>query len=118
MPMSVNFRWKSPGLVAARADQDGVGAGLASLGDAIARMKSSRNERAQQERRNAIEDENRAIAAEDRARAIAEQDRRNKAYGEAADLIRGRSAERESLLKERAEIVAQINAIKSRMGGV
>lgn len=118
MPMSVNFRWKTPGLVAAKADQDGIGEGLASLGDAIARMKASRNERAQQERRNAIEDETRAIAAEDRARAIAEQDRRNKAYGEAADIIRGRSAERERLLQERAEIVARINAIKSRMGGV
>lgn len=111
MPMSVNFRWKTPGLVAAKADQDGIGAGLASLGDAIARMKASRNERAQQDRRNAIEDEN-------RARAIAEQDRRNKAYGDAANIIRGRSAERERLLQERAEIVARINAIKSRMGGV
>lgn len=118
MPMSVNFRWKTPGIVAAKADQDGIGSGLASLGDAIARMKAFRNEKAQQERRNAIEDENRAIAAEDRARAIAEQDRRNKAYGEAAGIIRGRSAERERLLKEREEIVAQINAIKSRMGGV
>ena len=48
MPMSVNFRWKTPGIVAAKADQDGIGAGLASLGDAIARMKASRNEKAQQ----------------------------------------------------------------------
>ena len=116
MPMSVNFRWKTPNVIAAKADPNGVGEGLSSLGEAIARMKASRYAKEQQDRRNAIEDENRAIAAEDRARAISEQDRRNKAYGEAADLIRGRYAERERLLKERAEVVAQINDLKARMG--
>lgn len=118
MPLSVNFRWKTPALSAPQSDAEksNLNENLMQLGDAISRMRASRYNKAQTARRNAIEDENRAIAAEDRARAIAEQERRNKAYGDAADLIRGRSAERERLLKERAEVVEQINELKARMG--
>lgn len=116
MPMSVNFRWKTPNVIAAKSDPEGIGSGLTSLGEAIARTKASRYAKEQQERRNAIEDENRAIAAEDRAREIDEQERRRKAYGDAADIMRGRSAERERLMQERASIVAQINGLKQRMG--
>lgn len=118
MPLSVNFRWKTPALATPQSDAEksNLNENLMQLGDAISRMRASRYNKEQTARRNAIEDENRAIAAEDRARAIAEQERRNKAYGEAADLIRGRSAERERLLNERAEVVAQINELKARMG--
>lgn len=118
MPLSVNFRWKTPALATPQSDAEksNLNENLMQLGDAISRMRASRYNKAQTARRNAIEDENRAIAAEDRARAIAEQERRNKAYGDAANLIRGRSAERERLLKERAEVVEQINELKARMG--
>lgn len=118
MPLSVNFRWKTPALAAPKSDAEksNLNENLMQLGDAISRMRASRYNKAQTARRNAIEDENRAIAAEERAREIDEQERRKKAYGEAADIMRGRSAERERLLQERAEIVAQINGLKQRMG--
>lgn len=118
MPLSVNFRWKTPALATPQSDAEksNLNENLMQLGDAISRMRASRYNKAQTARMNAIEDENRAIAAEDRAREIDEQERRKKAYGDAADLIRGRSAERERLLKERAEVVEQINELKARMG--
>jgi hypothetical protein len=125
MPLSVNFRWKTPALATPQSDAEksNLNENLMQLGDAISRMRASRYNKAQTTRRNAIEDENRAIAAEDRAiaaedraREIDEQERRKKAYGEAADIMRGRSAERERLLQERASIVAQINGLKQRMG--
>lgn len=118
MPLSVNFRWKAPALATPQSDAEksNLNENLMQLGDAISRMRASRYNKAQTARRNAIEDENRAMAAEDRARGIEEQERRNRAYGEAAELIRGRAAERERLLQERAAIVGQINELKTRLG--
>lgn len=104
MPMVVNFRWKSPTLRVPESDaeKNNLNENLMQLGQSIANMKAARYNRDQQERRNAIE--------------AAERERRQKAYGEAADLIRGRSAERERLLQERAAVVAQINELKQRLG--
>lgn len=118
MPLSVNFRWRGSSIETPKseAEKSGLNENLMQLGDAISRVRASRYAKAQQERRNAIEDENRAMAAEDRARGIEEQERRNRAYGEAAELIRGRAAERERLLQERAAIVGQINELKTRLG--
>ncbi len=115
MPMSVNFRWKTPNVIAAKADPNGVGEGLSSLGEAIARMKASRYAKEQQDRRNAIEDENRAIAAEDRNRRIQAEDRQQKLYGETASLIRSRNEERARLVNRRNEIAAKIAEIESRL---
>lgn len=115
MPMSVNFRWKTPNVIAAKSDPEGIGSGLTSLGEAIARMKASRNAKEQQERRNAIEDENRAIEAEDRKRRIQAEDRQQKLYGETASLIRSRKEERSRLVNRRNEITARIAEIESRL---
>lgn len=115
MPMSVNFRWKTPNVIAAKSDPEGIGSGLASLGEAIARMKASRYAKEQQERRNDIEDENRAIAAEDRNRRIQAEDRQQKLYGETASLIRSRKEERSRLVNRRNEITARIAEIESRL---
>ena len=111
MPMVVNFRWKSPTLRVPESDaeKNNLNENLMQLGQSIADIKAARYNREQQERRNAIEDENRAMEA-------AERERRQKAYGEAAGLIRGRSSERERLLQERAAVVAQINELKQRLG--
>lgn len=115
MPMSVNFRWKTPNVIAAKSDPEGIGSGLTSLGEAIARMKASRYAKEQQDRRNAIEDENRAIAAEDRQRRIDAENRQQKLYGETASLIRSRKEERERLVNRRNEIAAKIAEIESRL---
>ena len=115
MPMSVNFRWKTPNVIAAKSDPEGIGSGLTSLGEAIARMKASRYAKEQQERRNDIEDENRAIAAEDRRRRIQAEDKQQKLYGETASLIRSRKEERARLVNRRNEIAAKIAEIESRL---
>lgn len=115
MPMSVNFRWKTPNVIAAKSDPEGIGSGLSSLGEAIARMKASRYSKEQQERRNAIEDENREIAAEDRRRRIQAEDRQQKLYGETSELIRSRKEERARLVNRRNEIVSRIAEIESRL---
>lgn len=115
MPMSVNFRWKTPNVIAAKSDPEGIGSGLTSLGEAIARMKASRYAKEQQERRNAIEDENREIAAEDRRRRIQAEDRQQKLYGETASLIRSRKEERARLVNRRNEIASRIAEIESRL---
>lgn len=115
MPMSVNFRWKTPNVIAAKSDPEGIGSGLASLGESIARMKASRYAKEQQERRNAIEDENREVAAEDRRRRIQAEDRQQKLYGETASLIRSRKEERARLVNRRNEIAAKIAEIESRL---
>lgn len=115
MPMSVNFRWKTPNVIAAKSDPEGIGSGLTSLGEAIARMKASRYAKEQQDRRNAIEDENRAIAAEDRNRRIQAEDKQQKLYGETASLIRSRKEERSRLVNRRNEITARIAEIESRL---
>lgn len=117
MPMSVNFRWKTPNVIAAKSDPEGIGSGLTSLGEAIARMKASRYAKEQQERRNDIEDENRAIAAEDRKRRIQAEDRQQKLYGETASLIRSKAAQRAELVRRREEIVNRINELEQRIGG-
>lgn len=113
--MSVNFRWKTPNVIAAKSDQEGIGSGLTSLGEAIARMKASRYAKEQQDRRNAIEDENREVAAEDRRRRIQAEDRQQKLYGETASLIRSRKEERSRLVNRRNEITARIAEIESRL---
>jgi hypothetical protein len=113
--MSVNFRWKTPNVIAAKSDPEGIGSGLTSLGEAIARMKASRYAKEQQDRRNAIEDENRAIAAEDRRRRIQAEDKQQKLYGETASLIRSRKEERSRLVNRRNEITARIAEIESRL---
>lgn len=117
MPMSVNFRWKTPNVIAAKSDPEGIGSGLTSLGEAIARMKASRYAKDQQERRNAIEDENREVAAEDRRRRIQAEDKQQKLYGETSELIRSKSAQRAELVRRREEIVNRINELEQRIGG-
>lgn len=117
MPMSVNFRWKTPNVISAKSDPEGIGSGLASLGEAIARMKASRYSKEQQERRNAIEDENREVAAEDRRRRIQAEDKQQKLYGETSELIRSKASQRAELVRRREEIVNRINELEQRIGG-
>lgn len=117
MPMSVNFRWKTPNVISAKSDPEGIGSGLTSLGEAIARMKASRYSKEQQERRNAIEDENREVAAEDRRRRIQAEDKQQKLYGETSELIRSKASQRAELVRRREEIVNRINELEQRIGG-
>ncbi len=103
MPMAVNFRWKTPNIQASQNNfvKNGWAEGLSGAATAIAAAKERRYNKAQTERRNAIEDE-------DRARRIAEEDRRKQVYGEAADMMRGKAAERARLVQRADEIRARL----------
>ena len=119
MPLSVNFRWKTPALATPQSDAEksNLNENLMQLGDAISRMRASRYNKEQTERRNAIEDENRAIAAEDWQRRIQAEDRQQKLYGETSELIRSKAAQRAELGRRREEIVIRINELEQRIGG-
>lgn len=107
MALAVNFRWKTPQQQQVRSDweKDGWGEGLDKMANTIANVKRSRYEKAQTERRNAIEDE-------DRRRRMEEEDRRKSVYGEAADMIRGRKAERDRLVAQKTQLENEIKALK------
>ena len=112
MAMAVNFRWKGVNLQAAQPNsvKNGWADSISQAATAIAGMKERRFNREQTERRNRIEDE-------DRSRRIAEEDRRKKVYGEAADMMRGKAAEREALVREAETLRAEIAQLKAQVGG-
>lgn len=112
MPMSVNFNWR-PAQVQVPAyttEQDDLANGMKSIGNAIKEGRQWRWKKAEQERRNRIEDE-------DRARRIAEEDRKKQAYGEAADMMRGELLSIDRLMQRRQEIVSEMEKIKAQLGG-
>lgn len=99
MPMSIAFRWRTPNISAPQStvEKNNVNENLQSIGNSIFQMKLGRR----------MED--------DRQRRIAEEERQKKLYGETADMIRGKAAERETLVKERDRIINEINALKAQM---
>ena len=99
MPMSIAFRWRTPNISEpqSNAEKNNVNENLQSIGSSIFNMKQSRR------------------AEQDRQRRIDEEERQKKLYGETADMIRGKAAEREALVKERERIVNEINALKAQM---
>ena len=103
MAMAVNFRWRGSNLQAAQPNsvKNGWAQSLTQAATAITDMKNRRFNKEQAERRNRIEDE-------DRARRIAEEDRRKQVYGEAADMMRGKAAERARLVQRADEIRARL----------
>lgn len=112
MPMSVAFRWKTPNIQVSKGamEQDGWNRGLSDLSDSIRYAKESRYKKAQDARRNRIEDE-------DRQRRIDEEERRKKVWGETADMMRSKADERAALVKRADEIRNRIAALQAQLGG-
>lgn len=119
MPLSVNFRWKTPALATPQSDAEksNLNENLMQAGNAIlaARTRSRQNEeRARAEARQAELDR---MNAEDRQRRIDAEDRQQKLYGETSELIRSKAAQRAELVRRREEIVNRINELEQRIGG-
>ncbi|SHI35489.1 hypothetical protein [Fibrobacter sp. UWP2] len=112
MPLAIQWRWKTPNIQAAQTDweKNKTGESLTQAGNAIADLQKIRYQKARDKRRDTIEDE-------DRSRRIAEEDRRIQAQKDSAELIRQRKAERDQLVAQRAQIQAQIDELKARIGG-
>lgn len=112
MAFAVNFRWKTPQQQQVRSEweKDGWGEGLDKMANTITNVKRSRYEKAQTERRNAIEDE-------DRRRRMEEEDRRKRVYGEAADMMRGMADKRVGLVRQAEALRSEIAQLKAQVGG-
>jgi hypothetical protein len=112
MPLSVNFRWKTPTLQAPQSDaeKNNLNENLMQVGRAIADMKASRYRKQQDERRNKIEDEK-------NRREWEEQDRKKQAQLDTAEMIRKKSAMLSELKARRQQIASQIEALKAQLGG-
>ena len=113
--MSVNFMWRTPQMVAGRSDPNGLSEGLGKVGESIFRFKQSRRAEEERQRNAARQAELDRMNAEDRQRRIDAEERQRKLYGETASLIRSRKEERARLVNRRAEIVAKIAEIESRL---
>ena len=112
MALSIGFRWKTPNIQAPDTmwNRTGTGEGLTQAARAIGQGLERRRQRERQARLD-------KQAEEDRQRRIDWEDRQRKAYGEAADYMRGRSAEREALVKKAEQIKAEIARLKAQLGG-
>ena len=104
MPLSINFRWNAPQLD--KPEPEAIRSGWKDAMNSIAGTTRYLRERADKR-------ESDRIAAEDRARRIAEEERQKKLYGDAANSIRGKMAERAALVKRREAIIARINELKA-----
>lgn len=111
MPLSVNFRWKTPFVQAPQTDweKNNMTEQMKILSDSIIAAKKRRNDKEQQERRNQIEDEN-------NRRAWGAEDRKIKAAKETADYIRGMRGQLDQLKQQREQIVQEINQLKAQIG--
>ena len=89
--------------------RDRLNQGLMQAGNAISGLKDYRFRKEETERRNAIEDV-------DRQRRVAEEERQKKLYGDAAEAIRGKMAQRAALVQKRDALKARIDALKARIG--
>lgn len=110
MPLSVQFRWKSPTLQApkSQAEMDNLNQNLTQLGNSILAAKKSRREQEQLERKNKIEDE-------DRQRKQDEEDAKTKANLEVADMINKKLGERQALQAQREQIASRLETLKAQL---
>lgn len=118
MPLSVQFRWKNPFIETpkSQAEKDRLNEGLSSLGNTIMSVKQSRRAEEMRRQNAARQAELDRMNAEDRQRRIDAEDRMQRIYGETADLISGKQAERQKLVAQREQIAQQIAALRQRIG--
>ena len=112
MPLSINWRWKTPQVLTPESDfkRNGWEQAMSDVADSIKYAKEMRWKKDEQARRNKIEDE-------DRQRRIDWEDKQRKTYGEAAQLMRDRAGERARLVEQRNQIQQQIDALRAQIGG-
>lgn len=108
MPLSINFRWNVPQLD--KPEPEAIRSGWKTAMNDI-------GETGRYLRTRADINEQKRIAEEDRQRKIAEEERQKKLYGDAANSIRGKVAERAALVKMRDEIKARLDALKGGVNG-
>jgi hypothetical protein len=115
MPLSINFRWNVPQLdkPEPEAIRSGWKSAMNDIGETgrYLRTRADSNE----QKRIAEEDRQRRIAEEERQKT--EEERQKKLYGDAANSIRGKVAERAALVKRRDEIKARIAELKGTGNG-
>ena len=113
MPLSIAFRWKTPQIDTPKSSfqKNGWGQAISDVADTITKVKDWRWKKSEQERRNRIEDE-------DRKRRMDWEDKQRNTYGEAADYMRGRYAERAELVKRAEQIKNEIQVLKGQLGGL
>lgn len=111
MPLSINFNWRAPNVDVSFSERqrDRLNQGLMQAGNAISGLKDYRFRKEETERRNAIEDA-------DRQRRVAEEERQKKLYGDAAEAIRGKMAQRAALVQKRDALKSKIDALKAKIG--
>ena len=110
MPLSVNFRRKSPTLSVpqSQADMNNLNQGLTQVGNAIMAAKKSRRDQAELERKHKIEDE-------DRQRKQADEDAKKKANLEVSDMINKKLGERAALQSQRDQIAQRLETLKAQL---
>ena len=108
MPLSINFRWNVPQIdkPEPEAIRSGWKTAMQSIGETGRYLRT-----------RADINEQKRIAEEDRQRRISEEERKKKLYGDAANSIRGKVAERAALVKRRDEIKARIAELKGTGNG-
>ena len=119
MPLSVQFRWKTPQNIDVQNkwDRAKMSEGLNQLANTIIAVKDRRYKKEQDEykkeqdaRRNQIEDET-------NRRAWEAEDRRIRAGKETAETLRGLVSEREQLKARRERVVNELSQLKAQLGG-
>ena len=108
MPLSINFRWNVPQIdkPEPEAIRSGWKSAMNDIGETVRYLRT-----------RADINEQKRIAEEDRQRRISEEERQKKLYGDAANSIRGKVAERAALIKRRDEIKARIAELKGTGNG-
>lgn len=111
MPLSINFRWKTPSIQAPQTmwEKNRTGENITQAAQAIGQGLERKRQRDRQSRIDRMNEE-------DRQRRIDWEDRQRRTYGEAADYMRGRSAERDSLVKRAEQLRTEIAALRAQLG--
>lgn len=119
MALSIAFRWNGVNVAAPRpmAERENLAENLGRLGQSVAAARERSYRRDQDARAAERQAEIDRMNAEDRQRRIDEDERQKRLYGETADLIRGKMAERQELVQRRKELQGRIDALKARLGG-
>lgn len=119
MPLSVNFRWKTPFVEAPKTDweKNNTNESMKMLADSVLAAKKRRFDREQYEYKKSQDARRNAIEDEDVLRRRAEEDRKIQSQKDTAELIRGRKAQREQLVAQREQILQRIQQLEAQLGG-
>lgn len=112
MPLSVQWRWKTPFIQAPQTDWDKnkTGENIITAANAIQQGLERKYNRERQEKLD-------QWAEDDRTQRLADEQRKRNVYNQVAESIRGRKDERDRLVAEAEQIKQQIAMLKQQFGG-